>query len=353
MILVGFKAELLSVKKDMLIDQFDFKLPEHLIAQGPVSPRDYAKMLVFSRADNRLDWAHFYDLPNYLGPNDVLVFNNSRVIPARLLFKLGDKEAELLFLEEVNGLWKTMVRPGRNFQVGRKVVVYGVELEVKSIDQDGQRYLKASLDGAGMRDFLLKYGQMPVPPYIGRNQYKQEDYNTIYSSKSGSVAAPTAGLHFTEQLLSRLLSKGVKLEFVTLHVGLGTFLPVKVKDTRQHRMHEERYEIDWQTAKRLNQYVAEGKRIIAVGTTTVRVLEDNFSRFNQINPGSFSTNILIEPGYSWKIVSALITNFHLPKSTLLLLVSALIGREKTLELYQKAIARGFRFYSFGDGMLII
>jgi len=196
-------------------------------------------------------------------------------------------------------------------------------------------------------------GEMPVPPYIESGKFEAEDYNTVYSAKKGSVAAPTAGLHFTDELMARLRSKGVKMEFVTLHVGLGTFLPVKSRDSRWHKMHEEKYEIDYQTAKRLNEYKASGKRIIAIGTTSVRVLEDNFGKFRLIEAGEYSTDIFIKPGYQWKMVEGLITNFHLPKSTLLMLVSALVGREKLLDLYRLAINRRMRFFSFGDGMLIL
>lgn len=337
----------------MLIDQFDFDLPKGLIAQKPANPRDYARLQVYKRDDNSLIWGHFFDLPNYLGMNDVLVFNNSKVIPARIIFEKDGKKNEIFLLEKVDGLWKALIRPGKKFLIGDILSINRAKFEVKRIDENGFRYLKVNLNDSELNDFLRSHGQMPVPPYIGGQGYQEEDYNTVYSKKTGSVAAPTAGLHFTDQLLNRLRAKGVKLEFVTLHVGLGTFLPVKVKDTRLHQMHEEKYEIDWMTARRLNRYLEEGKRIIAVGTTTVRVLEDNFSRFAKIKPGNFSTKILIEPGYKWKVVRAIITNFHLPKSTLLLLVAAFIGKERALELYQKAIVRGYKFYSFGDGMLLI
>ena len=194
---------------------------------------------------------------------------------------------------------------------------------------------------------------MPVPPYIEGDNYQDEEYNTVFSNEGMSIAAPTAGLHFTEELLSKLVSKGIILEFVNLNVGLGTFLPVKTLDTRFHKMHEETYDIEYSTAQRLNQYRREGRRIIAVGTTSVRVLEDNMSRFGQIVAGNFSTAIFIKPGYKWKIISGLITNFHLPKSTLLMLVSALVGTEKTLAVYQYAVGREYRFFSFGDAMLIL
>jgi S-adenosylmethionine:tRNA ribosyltransferase-isomerase len=337
----------------MLIDQFDFDLPKKLIAQKPVSPRDYARMLVYNRDKQELEFGHFFDLPNYLGENDVLVFNNSKVIPARLVFRRDNKELEIFLLEKVDGLWKALIRPGKVFTVGQKVVFENVEFEVMAIDDNGFRYLKIALNDQELQEFLVKYGQMPIPPYIGGNKYEEADYNTVYSARLGSVAAPTAGLHFTDQLLARLRAKGVQIEFVTLHVGLGTFLPVKVRDTKFHKMHREKYEIGFQTAKNLNKSIKEGKRIIAVGTTSVRVLEDNFGRYGGIIPGSFETNILIEPGYKWKVIRALITNFHLPKSTLLLLVSAFMGKEKALELYEKAVIRGLKFFSFGDGMLIL
>jgi len=337
----------------MLIDQFDFDLPKKLIAQKPTSPRDYARMLIYRRDNSEVEFGHFFDLPNYLGENDVLVFNNSKVIPARLVFKRDNKELEIFLLEKVDGLWKALIRPGKVFSVGQKVLFEKVEFEVMGIDENGFRYLKIALDDQELQEFLVKYGQMPIPPYIGENKYQDADYNTVYSAKLGSVAAPTAGLHFTDQLLARLRAKGVQIEFVTLHVGLGTFLPVKVRDTKLHKMHSEKYEIDFQTAKNLNNSIKDGKRIIAVGTTSVRVLEDNFGKHGEIVSGGFETNILIEPGYKWKLVRALITNFHLPKSTLLLLVSAFVGKDKALELYKKAVISGMKFFSFGDGMLIL
>lgn len=337
----------------MLLDKFDFDLPKELIAHSPVFPRDHARMLVYKRADESVELGHFFDLPNYLKEGDVVVFNNSKVVPARLCFQVEGKEFEIFLLEEVDGFWKSLIRPGKAFLTGKVVKFKEASFEVKKIDEDGFRYLECNLGGQDLSDFLEKWGQMPVPPYIHGSDYNQEDYNTVYSNKKGSVAAPTAGLHFTDELLSRLKAKGIQIEFVTLHVGLGTFLPVKVKDSRFHKMHMEKYAIDYQTAKRLNKYKAEGRRIVAVGTTSVRVLEDNFGRFREIRAGRFSTDIFIKPGYKFGFVDALITNFHLPKSTLLMLVASLVGRERVLDLYRLAVIREMRFYSFGDGMLII
>lgn len=337
----------------MLLENFNFALPKDLIANAPVEPRDYAELLSYNRQKDQATWGHFFDLPNYLNENDLLVFNNSKVIPARLIFELNGKMVEIFLLEKVGLNWKALVRPGKRFLVGSEINLHGVNMKVMAIDADGLRHFRISADESNLAEFLDKFGEMPVPPYITQRNYHAADYNTVYSTKNGSVAAPTAGLHFTNQLLSRLQDRGVSMEFVTLHVGLGTFLPVKAADSRFHKMHEEKYEIDYRSADRLNRHIANGKRIIAVGTTSVRVLEDNFGKFGEIRGGKFSTNIFIKPGYDWKVINGLITNFHLPKSTLLMLVAALIGKEKLLELYQQAINRKMRFFSFGDGMLIL
>lgn len=337
----------------MQIDQFDFDLPKDLIANSPVEPRDYARLLVYNRALEQVEYGHFFDLPNYLGAGDVLIFNNSRVIPSRLVFEMKGKEVEVFFLEFDDGIWKAFVKPGKRFRVGVVVQVDRARLEVVGIDKDGFRLIRSNLNHDEMLELFEGHGSMPVPPYIEGNKFQKSDYNTVFSTKCGSVAAPTAGLHFTDQLLARLREKGVRIEFITLHVGLGTFLPIKVKDSRFHKMHEETYEIDYQTAKRLNSYKREGRRIVAVGTTAVRALESNITKFGEIKSGLFSTKIFIEPGYTWLFVNALITNFHLPKSTLLMLVSAMLGQRTALSLYQMAIARKFRFYSFGDGMMIV
>lgn len=338
----------------MRIADFDFDLPKKLIAQKPSVPRDHARMLVVARDGKVIDDGHFFDLPRYLGPGDVLVFNDSRVMPARLLFEYNGRQMQVFFLELIGNYWKVMVRPGKFFQLGQTVKVHGVDFKIEKIDDEGFRYLSCGLSQAGMMEYLYSYGAMPVPPYIDAGQSHDADYNTVYARRDGkSVAAPTAGLHFTPELLGRLRAKGVILEFVTLEVGLGTFLPVKASDTRYHHMHEEAYSIASDTAMRLNKYVEQRRRVIAVGTTAVRVLEDNYRRFDRFVAGDYRTSIMIEPGYRWRAISGLITNFHLPKSTLLLLVAAWIGKNKVLQLYRLAILRHRRFFSFGDGMLLL
>ncbi len=337
----------------MLVNKFDYELPKKLIADSPAEPRDQAKLLIFNKDTEQTELAHFFDLPKYLDSNDVLIFNNSKVIPARLIFTDQGKKNEILFLEQLHDVWKCLVKPGKRFKAGNTFKFNSAVFQVKSVDKDGFRFMETNLNRDELLKFLRNYGEMPVPPYISGKNYRQEDYNTVFSHTEGSVAAPTAGLHFTTQLIERIRSKGVKMEFVTLHVGLGTFLPFKTKDSREHKMHEESYELDYFTAERLNNYKSQGKRFIVVGTTTVRVLEDNMGKFGRFVPGRYSTRIFIKPGYQWKAVDSLITNFHLPKSTLLMLVSALIGHSKTIRLYEYAKKLRMRFYSFGDGMLII
>lgn len=336
----------------MLVSDFDFDLPKSVIAQSPTLPREYARMLCYDRNSGMPLDAHFFDLPKFLRPGDVLVMNNSKVMPVRVRLKQFGGSAEVLFVEMNGGFWKTLVRPGKKFRIGNSIVHEGVTMIVRAVLDGGFRLLEVDRSQDEMKRFFLKYGEMPVPPYITGTEYRNEDYNTVYSKNEGSVAAPTAGLHFTKQLLARLRSRGVQIEYVTLHVGPGTFLPMKVKDSRWHRMHSERYQMSSGVASRLNKCLADGRRIIAVGTTSLRVLEANYDRSHGFSPGCFSTDIFIAPGYKWKAISGLITNFHLPKSTLLMLVAALIGRDKVLRLYSHALVSGYRFYSFGDGMLI-
>ena len=338
----------------MNIDLFDYDLPERLIAQKPTILRDYANLLVMDKSTGKFSDDYFFHLDKILKSGDVLVFNQTKVIPARILFENSGKGGEILLVKKVAGsVWKAMIRPGKMFRIGSVLMVNGVEVEVLGIDQDGLRTLKFALNESDFDEFLYKCGELPVPPYIEGRDFEKSEYNTVFSRLGSSIAAPTAGLHFTEALLARLVAKGVILEFVNLNVGLGTFLPVKTRDIRDHKMHRESYSIDFGTAKRLNKYIGENKRIIAVGTTSVRVLEDNFNKFRNICQGDFETNIFINEGYQWKVTKALITNFHLPKSTLLMLVSALAGRDNVLRAYQHAIYYGYRFFSFGDAMLII
>lgn len=338
----------------MRVDLFDYDLPGKLIANSPANPRDSARLMVMAKNGGDPKDFHFFDLPNLLKEGDILVFNKSKVIPARLLFDLKGREIEVFLVKKVGGgIWKCLVRPGKLFREGAEVDFGEIKVRVVGVDSDGLREINFGLEERDFSDFLRRRGRLPVPPYIKGGNYRSEDYNTVFAEKEGSVAAPTAGLHFTKELLARLFGKGIALEYITLQVGLGTFLPMKSDHTEQHKMHSENYQIDFPTAQRLNAYKAEGRRIIAVGTTSVRVLEDNFGRFGKIIAGEFQTNIFIKPGYQWKIVDGLITNFHLPKSTLLMLVGAFAGRERILKCYETAIRKGYKFYSFGDGMLLI
>lgn len=337
----------------MSLNEFDFVLPRKSIAQYPVSPRDYAKLLYYSKSQKSLEYGHFFDLPRHLGPGDVLVLNNTKVVPARICFSEDGRQHELLILSSQKNSCNCLVWPGKKFRIGDVHDVYGAKITVLGIRPDGTRDLHIEMNESLLADFMHKYGEMPVPPYIEGKKYLDTDYNTVYSNREGSVAAPTAGLHFTRQLLARLQSLGVEVEYVTLDVGMGTFLPIKEKDPRRHQMHSENYQISHTTARRLNNHLGEGKRLIAVGTTSVRTLEDNFGRFGQFRDGQYTTEMFITPGYRWKAVGGMITNFHLPKSTLLMLVAAMIGQEETLHVYQRALVAGFRFYSFGDAMLII
>lgn len=334
----------------MRISDFSYYLPKELIAQRPTIPRDNARLLVYDWQKDDCSDAHFFDLVNMLNSNDVLVFNNSKVSPVRFLF--GDNKKEVFFLSKIDGLWKVMVRPGRFFVLGKIIEVNGLHMEVKKIDEYGYRFIKVNLNDSELALFLNKNGALPLPPYIDSKEIRDSDYNTIFAKETGSVATPTAGLHFNRSLLSKLAAKGVKIEFITLEVGLGTFLPVKTQMVEHHKMHEESYSIDYFTVKRLNSYKKENRRIIAVGTTSVRTLEDNFSKYKEIRAGRFKTNIFIKPGYKWGFIDAIITNFHLPESTLLILVSAFIGRDKALNLYRRAVDRRYRFFSFGDGMFL-
>lgn len=335
----------------MKLSDFDYYLPEKLIAQSPTEIRHNSRMLFYDRSKNCISDSYFFKLTDYLGDNDVLVFNKTKVRPVRVIFGEGNNK-EILFLEKIDGFWKVMVRPGRFFKIGRKIQIGNLEIEIVGIYGDGYRKIKVNLADLDLMKFLDKFGKLPIPPYIKAKSIKNSQYNTVFAEKSGSVAAPTAGLHFSNELLSRLSAKGVKFEFIDLSVGLGTFLPVKSEDINLHFMHVEKYSIDYFTAKRLNKYKADGKNIIGVGTTSIRTLEANFTKFGKILPGSFETNIFIKPGYSWKFVNSIITNFHLPKSTLLVLISAFIGREMALKLYKYAVSRNYRFFSFGDGMMI-
>ena len=345
----------------MQLTDFDYELPKELIAQYPSQKRDEARLLVVDRAHDAIEHKKFYDIIDYLNPGDVLVMNDSKVIPARLL---GEKEetggkAEFLLTKHIDGdRWEAMVRPGRKLKPGARVIFNDkdgskLSAEVKSYGSDGTRIVEFTYDG-NFHDRLEETGHIPLPPYIERpdEPLDRKMYQTVYSREEGSVAAPTAGLHFTDELLEKIKEKGVKIAYVTLHVGIGTFKPVKCERIEDHKMHFEEYEVSEECANIVNSARAAGGRVISVGTTSTRTLESASDENGILHAGSGSTGIFIYPGYKFKIVDALITNFHLPKSTLLMLISALYDREKILEIYKTAVKMKYRFFSYGDAMFI-
>ena len=335
---------------------FDYYLPEELIAQTPVEPRDHSRLLVYNRQTKEILHKHFYDIVDFLKPDDILVVNKTKVIPARLY---GEREGthgkvELLLLKRRDLThWDVILKPGKTARIG---TVYNFSDKLKGtiteIGEDGQRTIEFSFDGV-FENILSEIGQMPLPPYIKEKLKDKSRYNTVYSKVDGSAAAPTAGLHFTKPLLEKIKGMGVTIAEVLLHVGLGTFRPVKVDDTDEHVMHSEYYEVTQETADLLNNAKKTGRRIIAVGTTSVRVLESATDDDGVIHAGHDNTNIFIYPPYKFKTVDALITNFHLPKSTLLMLVSAFADREEMLRVYETAVKEKYRFFSFGDATFII
>ena len=340
----------------MNINLFDFNLPEELIAQKPSDKRDHSRLLVVDKDNKTYEDKMFYNIIDYLRPGDVLVRNNTKVIPARLF---GVKEVtganvETLLLKQLEGdVWECLTRPAKSLKVGAKIKYGDGQLfgEVIEEKDEGIRLIKFIYDGIFL-EVLDQLGKMPLPPYIKEQLCTNDRYQTVYAKYEGSAAAPTAGFHFTEELFDQIKTKGIEVLDVTLHIGLGTFRPVKVEDTKDHVMHSELYEITPEVADKLNQAKREGRRIIAIGTTSVRTLEANASEFGKFTPIKKETNIFIEPGYTFKAVDAIITNFHLPKSTLIMLVSAFAGREFTLEFYNHAIENRYRFFSFGDSMFI-
>ena len=340
----------------MDINLFDFYLPEELIAQKPCNKRDHSRLLAINYGKKTYEDRHFYDILEYLQPGDVLVRNNTKVIPARLL---GVKEktgahCELLLLKQLDGNnWECLTRPAKSLKVGAKVDFGEGKLiaEVLEEKDEGIRVVKMHYQGIFL-EVLDQLGKMPLPPYIAKQLCSNDRYQTVYAKYEGSAAAPTAGFHFTPELFEKIRTKGIEVIDVTLHIGLGTFRPVKVQDTKDHVMHSELYEISEESASKLNRAKANGQRIIAIGTTSVRTLEANYSKYGCFKPTKEETNIFIEPGYQYKVVDALITNFHLPKSTLIMLVSAFMDREFTLEVYKHAVEEKYRFFSFGDSMFI-
>lgn len=335
----------------MKTKDFFYNLPEELIAQTPASPRDHSKLFAYDRKNDKVSHKHFYDIVDMLDDNDLLVINNTRVIPARMF---GEKEGggtkfELLLLKRHKlDQWEAIMRPARRARVGTRIIICDeLTAIVEGIGENGIRYLKFEYDGV-FEEILDKVGNMPLPPYIKAKLEDKERYQTVYSKYEGSAAAPTAGLHFTNELLETLKQKGVQIATVRLNIGLGTFRPVKADDILEHEMHTEEYEIDEENAKIINEAKKQGKRIIAVGTTSVRTLEAVADENGFVKATSDSTCIFIYPGYKFKVVDALITNFHLPESTLIMLVSALVGHEKTMQLYDTAVEEKYRFFSFGD-----
>ncbi len=342
----------------MKLSDFDYELPKNLIAQVPVEPRDASRMMVLHRDSQSVEHRHFYDLPDLLDPSDVLVFNQSKVIPARILFSVGEKECEVFFVREVTEMvWEVMVRPGRLFRKGDSVSMSDdVRFEVLEVLPDtehGHRIVR--VHDTKMRDrftLLQEFGSIPLPPYIESREGVSK-YQNVYAVEPGSVAAPTAGFHFTQELLETLRAKGVQIEFLTLHVGPGTFLPVSADVIEDHVMHEEFFVLDHDVAARLNSAKQSGRRIISVGTTTTRVLESCTGDDGIVVARAGSTKIFIYPGYRWRYIDGLVTNFHLPKSTLLMLVSSFAGQEFVAKAYADAVREQYRFFSFGDGMLIL
>ena len=344
----------------MHINDFNYFLPEELIAQHPADKRDESRLLVIDRKTGELEHKHFYDILDYLNSGDCLVMNNSKVIPARLFGfkeKTGAK-IEFLLLKRVEGdTWEAMVRPGKKLHVGDRISFAddgSLTAEIIEHGEDGTRIVRFEHEGDFL-DLLDHIGKIPLPPYIEResDEEDKERYQTVYCKEEGSVAAPTAGLHFTEELIKKVKAKGVKIAFVTLHVGIGTFRPVKCDVIEEHKMHFEEYEIDEENAAIINDTKKAGGRIISVGTTSTRTVESAASADGTVIAGRGNTDIFIYPGYHFKVIDSLVTNFHLPKSTLLMLISALYNREDILHVYHEAVEKKYRFFSYGDAMFIL
>ena len=345
----------------MDINMFDFDLPQELIAQTPSKNREESKMMVINREKNSIEHKKFYNILDYFQKDDVLVLNNTRVISARLKgvnLQSGGKMEFLLLKNIKDNLWEVMCKPGKRATVGREFLCGDnrLSLKIKEILDNGYRIVELFYNkNEDLYKIIDEIGEVPLPPYIKSSLEDGERYQTVYSNKLGSIAAPTAGLHFTNHILNKLKNQGVKVVYVTLHVGLGTFLPVKTQNLNEHKMHSEYYELSKETVNIINEAKIKGKKVIAVGTTTVRVLEtvSSNSKDKLLFESSGYTNIFIKPGHNFKIVDSLITNFHLPKSTLIVLISAFYNRHKVLEAYKEAISHNYRFFSFGDCMFII
>lgn len=341
----------------MRTEDFDYFLPEELIAQTPLKDRSSSRLLVLHKKTGEIEHKTFTDIIDYLNPGDALVINDSKVIPARIIGEKEDTQAviELLLLKSIDGdIWECLAKPQKRLHVG-SIIKFGdgsLKAEVLEVLPDGITHVKLIYKGI-LIEILERLGTMPLPPYIHEKLEDQGRYQTVYAKIDGSAAAPTAGLHFTNELLDKISAKGVEIVHVTLHVGLGTFRPVVVENVKEHVMHTESYIMGSEEAKKLNEIRKNGGKIFAVGTTSTRVLETNRSRYNEFTPEVTETNIFIYPGFEFKGIDNLITNFHLPKSTLIMLVSALAGKENIMKAYKEAVDNKYRFFSFGDAMLII
>lgn len=340
----------------MNVKDYDYDLPEELIAQDPLEDRSSSRLMVLDRQTGDVEHRHFTDILEYLHPDDCLVINNTKVIPARLFGVKEDTQAKievLLLKRKENDIWETLVKPGKKAKPGTKLV-FGDGLltaEVVDVVEEGNRLIQFHYDGI-FEEILDQLGQMPLPPYITHQLKDKNRYQTVYAKYDGSAAAPTAGLHFTKELLQKVKDMGVDIAEVTLHVGLGTFRPVKVENVLDHHMHSEFYMVSQEAADKINRAKESGHRVIAVGTTSTRTLEAAADENGRLHETSGWTEIFIYPGYQFKVIDALITNFHLPQSTLVMLVSALAGREHVLHAYEIAVKERYRFFSFGDAMLI-
>ncbi|MCI8392693.1 MAG: tRNA preQ1(34) S-adenosylmethionine ribosyltransferase-isomerase QueA [Clostridia bacterium] len=339
----------------MKVTDFDYDLPEELIAQTPIQKRDMSRLMVLNRDKKTIEHKVFYDILDYLNPGDCLVINNTKVLPARLYgTKTTGAKVEVLLLKQLQGdIWECIVRPGNKLKPGTAVTFKDglLKAEILDIMEGGTRKVKFMYEGI-FNEILDQIGLMPLPPYIHEELKEKDRYQTIYAKYDGSAAAPTAGLHFTEELLKRIEAKGVNIARVTLHVGIGTFRPVKEENIEDHEMHSEHFYIKQEDVNKINKAKDEGKRVISVGTTSCRVLESIADENGHVAVCEDDTSIYIYPGYKFKCIDALITNFHLPKSTLLMLVSALAGREYILDAYKEAVKEKYRFFSFGDAMFI-
>ena len=343
--------------KDMMVTDFDYELPEELIAQTPLADRPASRLLVLDKETGEISHGHFRDIKDFLRPGDCLVLNDTKVIPARLYGEREDTGApvEFLLLEQKNeDVWDVILKPGKKCKPGHVISFGGGKLkaEILEVTEEGNRLVRFLYDGI-FQEILSELGEMPLPPYIHEKLTDRDRYQTVYAKHDGSAAAPTAGLHFNEELLQQLKAQGINLAFVTLHVGLGTFRPVKAEKVSEHVMHEEFYHLTEEAAETINQTKKKGGRVICVGTTSTRVIESIADENGTVSPKSGYTNIFIYPGYQFKCLDGLITNFHLPKSTLIMLVSALAGREHVLNAYKEAVQKEYRFFSFGDAMFIV